>query len=436
MAKPFGIAHIRSTVIGNSLYLIFSSLGYKVVRLNHLGDWGTQFGKLIVAYKLWGKEEELEEKGINYLMELYQKFSTEEKKDASLTNSAREWFAKLESGDEDALELWELFREISIAQFKKYYDHLNIEFDSYNGEAYYSKKVKEILELVESKLNPKKSDGALILELENLPPLMLLKSDGASTYHIRDMCAAYDRIKKYNPEKIIYVVDSRQKLHFQQLFKALEMLGMKKEIFSHVEFGKMTYEGKIMATRTGNFLLLEEVLNKSMEVAKSIINEKNPSLKNKEHISKIVGIGGVIFGDLSKDRTNDIDFKWKEALNFEGETAAYIQYTHARIKSILRKYGEELTDIKLGRLEKERELLRLLMEFEDAVETASRKYKPHIIARYALDLAQAFNSYYQKNRILCDDKKERKKRVAIAYAVAIILKIALGLLGIEAPEEM
>ena len=442
IAKPFGIAHIRSTVIGNSLYKIHSALGYKVVRVNHLGDWGTQFGKLMVAYRKWGDEKKLEKEGICHLVDIYVKFGEEAEIDTKLEDEARTWFKRLEDGDKEAVELWELFREMSLLEFKRYYKRLDIEFDSYHGEAFYNDKLDKTIKEVQSKAKTEIDDGALIVKLpqsdkEEIPPILLRKSDGASTYHTRDLAAALYRLKEYKPNKVVYVVGAPQQLHFKQLFAVLEMMGIDKDKFVHVPFGNMTYEGQMMSTRTGNFVLLEEVLDQSIALALKTIEERNSSLKNKKDVAEIVGIGAIIFGDLVNDRVRDVDFTWEKALDFEGETGPYLQYTHARISSLLRKADQKISaKIDFNLLNSEAELVKQLEKFNSVIIHSLDNYKPHIIARYLLDTAQMFNSYYQNNPVLNQEKDLRNARLLVVYSVGQVLKNGLNLLGLCAPEEM
>ncbi|HME87476.1 MAG TPA: arginine--tRNA ligase [Candidatus Nanoarchaeia archaeon] len=439
IAKPFGIAHIRSTVIGNSLYKIYGKLGYKVVRVNHLGDWGTQFGKLIVAYKNWGEGEKLASHGIGHLVDLYIKFGEEAKLNPVMEDEARSWFKRLEDGDKEALKLWELFREMSLQEFDKYYKRLHVEFDSYSGEAFYNDKVEGTIKHISSKTETKLDDGALIVDLKqyNMPPVLLRKSNETSTYHARDLAAIFYRLKEYKPEKILYVVDARQQLHFQQLFKVMELSGEDKRKLEHLQFGLMTYEGSAMSTRAGNFVLLEEVLDKAIELALSTIDKKNPALKNKHTVAEQVGIGAIIFGDLVNDRARDVDFTWDKALDFEGETGPYLQYTHARMCSLLRKSEKKISSkIDFSMLNNEKELIKALHNFNEAIMQAHTNNKPHVIARYLLDVAQLFNSYYQNNPILKEEEKIKSARLLVVDCVRQVLKNGLELLGLEAPEEM
>ncbi|RME78593.1 arginine--tRNA ligase [Candidatus Woesearchaeota archaeon] len=439
IAKPFSIAHLRSTAIGNALKHIYKSRGYTVIGVNHLGDWGTQFGKLIAAYELWGDEKQLEKNPLDHLIDIYQKFSEQEKLDPSLTEKGREWFKRLEEGDEQAVQLWELFRELSLAEFKKYYSRLKVEFDSFKGEAFYIDKLDETIQKVKQKVRVEESEGAQVIKLDQFkqPPLILIKSNGTTTYHTRDLAAVFYRLEEYHPKKIIYVTDKRQKLHFEQLFNALSLMGYDKNMFSHVDFGTMTFEGQVMSTREGTFIFLEQVLDLAIEKAKSIIEEKNPQLKNKDKVAEQVGIGAIIFHDLVNDRTKDIDFSWEKALSFDGASAPYVQYTHARISAILRKKSPQpQPDFTVINSKEERKLLRHMLLFNDAIDDACKQEKPHIIAHYLLDLCQLYNTFYAHCQVLCEDETLMNARLHICKKVKEIIQYGLSLLGIEAPEEM
>ncbi len=345
IAKPFGVGHIRSTVIGHSLYLIYRALGYNTIGINHLGDWGTQFGKLIVAYKSWGNESDLKEDPVNYLYKLYVQFHklVEEKPD--LDDEARYWFRKLENGDKEALDYWNRFRQLSMDNYELIYDLLGIEFEYYHGESHYNQMLDEVIELVQKKGIASESEGALMIDLEphGLPPVMLRKKDGATLYITRDLAAAIYRYETFKFARSLYVVGAEQTLHFQQLFKVLELLGFEwTSKCAHVPFGLIRFKEGRMSTREGKIILLEEVLNRSIEMAREIIEEKNPDLADKESAARAVGLGAVRFGDLSNDRIKNIEFDWEKALDFSGETAAYIQYSHARICSILRKSDKKV----------------------------------------------------------------------------------------------
>ncbi|MHA1898622.1 MAG: arginine--tRNA ligase, partial [Promethearchaeota archaeon] len=442
IAKPFGIAHIRSTVIGNSLCKIFEKLGYRSIGINHLGDWGTQFGKLMVAYMKWGDEKKLKEDGIDYLVKIYVEFGEKAKTEPGLVEEARKWFKKLEDGDPKAVSLWELFREMSLEEFNKYYEELGIKFDYIQGESFYNDKLDETIEYIKSKVPTELSEGALIVDLKSKGikvPLLLRKSDGATTYHTRDLAAALYRLRTFDPEKILYVVGTPQTLHFKQLFAVLEMAGEDPAKFVHVNFGNMTYGGEMMSTRRGNFVPLKDVINKAISMAEEIINEKNPDLENKKEIAKQVGIGAIIFGDLSNDRTRDIDFSWERSINFDGETAPYLQYTHARICSILRKSDikpDNKIDPYLLKEDIEYELVKILSDFPNVIKSAAESYKPNLIANYLIKLAQAFNKFYNAYKVLVDDLELKKARLLLIDSIRIVIKNGLALLGIEAPEKM
>src|SRR3989338_7378867 len=445
IAKPFGIGHLRSTVIGNCLYKLHNFLGYKAIGVNHLGDWGTQFGKLIVAYTKWGNETELQQDPIKYLLKLYVRFHDEAERDASLNDLARDEFKKLEDGQKEALRLWELFRELSLAEFKKIYRLLDVEFDSYTGEAFYSNVLGKTIEEVSSRVSTEVSDGALIVNLEkyNMAPVLLRKSNGTTSYHTRDLAAIFYRIQKYKANKLIYVVGQEQKLHFQQLFKVMELMKYDTEMFKHVDFGLFKFpEGK-MSTRKGNVIFLEEVLDKAIDLVRKLIEEKNPDLKNKEEVARQVGVGAIIFADLSNDRVRDINFDWDRMLSFEGETGPYLQYTHARACSILRKAESER---KMGssekvnydhfQLEEELKVIRQLDKFNAVLKDVLKTYKPHTLARYLLDLAQAFNEFYHQCPVLSDQMQATKARLLLVDCVRQVLANGLNLMGIKAPEEM
>jgi len=444
IAKPFSIGHLRSTVIGNSLYKIFKFLGYKAIRVNHLGDWGTQFGKLILAYKKYGKKQELVKEPIKYLLKLYVKFHKELEKDPKLEDQARQEFKKLEQKNKESIYLWKLFKKLSMEEFKNIYNILNIQFDSYNGESFYNSKTIESVKKIHKKIKTEMSEGALIINLKkyNMPPVILVKSNKTSGYHIRDLSAVFYRLKKYNPEKIIYVVGSEQKLHFKQLFKVLELLGMDKEKFVHVDFGLYHFpEGK-MSTRKGKVIFLEEVLNKSIKLAEKKIKEKNPSLINKKEIAKEIGTGAIIFNDLSNDRIRNIEFNWDKILSFEGETAPYLQYTYARACSILNKAKQikikpslKIDFEKLNN-EKEINLIKRSYLFPQILLKVIENYKPHKLANYLISLAKEFNEFYNNNKVISDNKEEMKARLLLVNSTKQILENGLNLLGIKALPKM
>jgi arginyl-tRNA synthetase len=438
IAKPFGVGHLRSTVIGNSLAKVFKILNYKVISVNHLGDWGTQFGKLIVAYKKWGKEKELEKDPIKYLLKLYVKFHKELEKNKELQEQARTEFKKLEENNEQSIKLWELFRELSLEEFHRIYGILDVEFDSYHGESFYNNKMKAAIRKLEKKVKTEISEKALVVSLKkhNMPPLILIKSNKSSTYHTRDLAAAFYRLETYKPYKVLYTVGSEHKLHFEQLFLVLNKYGIKDKL-EHIDFGLFKFpEGK-MSTRKGNVIFLEEVLNKSIKLASKIIEKKNPKLKNKQEVAKQVGVGAIIFSDLSNDRIKNIDFDWDRMLSFEGETAPYLQYTHARASSILRKanQGVSTKELTYG-LNEEKEILKLLNKYKETIVKTAKTYKPHHIANYLITLAQAFNEFYHKCPVITEKTSIMKSRLLLVDCVRQTLKNGLGLLGIRAPEEM
>ena len=444
IAKPFGIGHLRSTVIGHSLSGIYSFLGYKVIGVNHLGDWGTQFGKLIVAYQKWGKEKELQHDPIPYLLQLYVKFHKEAEDHPELEDQARTEFKHLEEGNPKSLKLWEKFRQLSLTEFERIYKILNVNFDSYHGEAFYNDKIDETITKISQKIPTTISEGDLIIDLKayNLPPVLLRKSNESTTYHTRDLAAALYRLNTYKPEKIMYVVGSEQKLHFQQLFKVLELYGISKEKLVHIDFGLFHFpEGK-MSTRKGQVIFLEEVLDKAIHLVEKIIEEKNPTLKNKEEVAKMIGVGAIIFSDLSNDRIRNIDFNWEKMLSFEGETAPYLQYTHARACSILKKAKKEKVTAYasakfslLLQLE-EQIIVSALAQFPEILRSVIKDNKPHHLAGYLISLAQAFNEFYHKLPVISADKELMKARLALVSSTRQVLQIGLNLLGIRAPEEM
>ncbi|MDO8511553.1 MAG: arginine--tRNA ligase [Nanoarchaeota archaeon] len=445
IAKPFGIGHLRSTVIGSCLYKLHRALGYEVFGVNHLGDWGTQFGKLIVAFRKWGSEEELKQEPIKYLLGLYVRFHQEAEKDKSLDDEARAEFKRLEDGDKESIALWEKFKELSLQEFHRIYKILDVNFDSFHGEGFYNNLLEPSIKELQQKVKTVVSEGALIVDLEkyNMPPFMLRKSDGASTYHTRDLAAALYRLKKYKPEKMVYVVGSEQKLHFRQLFTVLELAGIDKKKLVHVDFGLFRFpEGK-MSTRKGQVIFLEDVLNKAIDLAEQIIEEKNPTLQNKKEVAVMIGVGAIIFSDVSNDRIRDIEFDWDRMLSFEGETAPYLQYTHARSCSILRKAVKEHNqgvsphvNFELFDQTEEIAVVKKLYGYPEVLEKSALSYKPHHLAHYLIALAQAFNEFYHKCPVLSEDKNLTKARLLLVDCVRQVLENGLNMLGIQAPEEM
>ncbi|MHA6250469.1 arginine--tRNA ligase [Oceanobacillus sp. CAU 1775] len=438
IAKPFSMGHLRSTVIGNSLALIAEKSGYQVVRINHLGDWGTQFGKLIVAYKKWGDEQLVKENPIKELLKLYVRFHEEAESDENLNDEGRLWFKRLEDGDESALELWKWFREESLKEFSKIYDLLGVQFDSTHGEAFYNDKMDAVVKLLEDKQLINDSDGAKVVEMPNdLPPCLIKKRDGTTLYATRDLAAAIYRQHTYNFKKSLYVVGNEQALHFKQIFTVLEKMGFDwHEGLEHVPFGMMLKDGKKMSTRKGKVVLLEDVLKDAIQLANQNIMDKNPTLASRESVAHQVGTGAVIFHDLKNFRLNDVEFSLEEMLKFEGETGPYVQYTHARASSILRKgnYVEQSESAKITD-EAAWPIVKNLLDFPETVGRAHKGNDPSQIAKYVLELAKTFNKYYGSVRIL-DDEEHKQARLSLVHATQIVLKESLRLLGIQAPEEM
>lgn len=442
IAKPFHIGHIRTTVIGNALYKIYDSQGYNTVRINHLGDYGTQFGKLIVAFKLWGNKEAVEANPIPELLKLYIQFHDEAERHPEMEDEARAWFTKLENGDKEAKELWQWFRDESLKEFARVYDLLDIEFDSYNGESFYSDKMDRVIDIIKDKGLLQESQGTNIVDLEeyNMPPALITKNDGSTLYMTRDLAAALYRKENYDFEKCIYVVGSQQSLHFQQLFKVLELVGFEwAKDMVHVPFGMVALEEGTMSTRKGRVVFLEDVLKQAIEKTKETMLAKNPNALNVDEIAKQVGVGAVVFQELSNSRIKDYTFSWSRTLSFEGETGPYVQYTHARCCAVLRKAEEEVTtDINYELLNDvdSAEVLKVIASFNKTILNAMRKNEPHIITRFVLDLAQAFNKFYHDNSILVEDAELRKARLALVAATRQALENGLKLLGMQAPERM
>ena len=442
IAKPFHIGHIRTTVIGNALYKIYDSQGYNTVRINHLGDYGTQFGKLIVAFKLWGNKEAVEANPIPELLKLYIQFHDEAERHPEMEDEARAWFTKLENGDKEAKELWQWFRDESLKEFARVYDLLDIEFDSYNGESFYSDKMDRVIDIIKDKGLLQESQGTNIVDLEeyNMPPALITKNDGSTLYMTRDLAAALYRKENYDFEKCIYVVGSQQSLHFKQLFKVLELVGFEwAKDMVHVPFGMVALEEGTMSTRKGRVVFLEDVLKQAIEKTKETMLTKNPNALNVDEIAKQVGVGAVVFQELSNSRIKDYTFSWSRTLSFEGETGPYVQYTHARCCAVLRKAEEEVTtDINYELLNDvdSAEVLKVIASFNKTILNAMRKNEPHIITRFVLDLAQAFNKFYHDNSILVEDAELRKARLALVCATRQALENGLKLLGMQAPERM
>lgn len=440
IAKPISMGHLRSTVIGNSIGFIMEKIGYQPIRINHLGDWGTQFGKLIVAYKKWGTEEAVKAEPINELLRLYVQFHEVAETEPELNEEARAWFKRLEEGDEEAIQLWQWFRDESMKEFNKIYDLLEVRFDSLNGEAFYNDKMDEIVKLLEEKHLLNEDKGAEIVDLSayDLNPALIKKSDGATLYITRDLAAALYRKRTYDFKQSLYVVGNEQSYHFKQLKAVLKEMGFDwSDDMHHIPFGLITQGGKKLSTRKGKIVLLEEVLNEAIQSAKEQISEKNPDLENKDAVAKQVGVGAVIFHDLKNDRLNTFDFNLEEVVRFEGETGPYVQYTHARAVSLLEKAGfvpSETADYALND-DTSWEVVKLVQKYPETVLSAGEKYEPSVIAKHAIKLAQAFNKYYAHTKILADDE-QKEARLALVYAVTVLLKEDLRLLGLHAPDKM
>ncbi len=439
IAKPFHIGHLSTTVLGGALYRIFKFLGYHTVGINHLGDYGTQFGKLISAYKHWGNRELVEQGGIRALNELYVRFHREAETNPALDDEARAYFKRIEEGDAECNELFEWFKKLTLKDVQKIYDLLDIHFDSYAGESFYSDKMQPVIDELREKGLLVESRGAQIVDLEayGMPPCIILKSDGSSLYATRDMAAAIYRKKTYNFDKCLYVVAYQQNLHFRQFFKVLELMGKEwaKDLV-HVAYGMVSLEDGAMSTRKGNVVFLEDVIKKCIEKAYRIIDEKNPSLENKAKVAEQVGVGAVIFGALYNNKIKDITFSYDKVLNFEGETSVYVQYTCARAASVLARAAVPASYEVPQPNEEEAELLKALGEFPETVKSAAEKYEPSYVARYCVDVAQKFNKFYFDCKILQAEEGTRGFRLALTAATLQVLKNALSLLGIGVPEKM
>lgn len=446
IAKPFHIGHLRSTVIGGALYNIYKYLGYNVTGVNHLGDYGTQFGKLIEGYKMWGEEYDIEKDPINELTKIYIRINEACKNDEQILENCRNNFKKLEDGDSYCVEIWKKFRELSLQEFQKVYDLLGSKFDSWNGESFYSDKMPEVIDLLQKTGKLVESQGAKIIDLEDKginTPCIIEKSNGSTTYATRDLAAILYRARTYDFDKALYVTSYEQVLHFKQVFEVAKLLGLDEKYtngLEHVSFGMVLLpEGK-MSTREGNIIKLEELLNEAISRAKEIIEQKNPDLENKEEVAKKVGIGAVIFNDMSASRIKDEVFDWNTILNFQGETGPYIQYTYVRTKSVLEKAGylPKIENVKIDNLSDEYSMaiLKLIYNFEDILIQVTDKNEPSMLARYLIELAKAYSSFYNENKIIVDDKYVQDARVYLTYAVSQVLKQGANLLGIEMPEKM
>lgn len=444
ICKSFHIGHLSTTAIGSALYKLYNALGYNVVGINHLGDYGTQFGKMIVAFKLWGDRATAEEKGVEELQRLYVKFHQEEETHPELTDMAREWFVKIEKGDQEAQELFQFFKKITLADVMQIYKRLNVNFDSWNGESFFNDKMEQPLQMLRDKGLVTVNQGAQIVDLSayDMPPCLLVKSDGSSLYATRDIAAAIWRKKEYDFDKCLYVVAYQQNLHFKQFFKVLELadLDWAKDLV-HVAYGMVSLEDGAMSTRKGNVVLLKDVLDKSVAKALEIITAKNPDLDNREKVAEQVGVGAVLFSALENSKIKDITFTFDRVLNFDGETAPYLQYTCARCNSIVAKAGLSqnakiaIDNRAFDNIETLR-LCKLLRSFPQVIKDAAYKYEPSLLSALLIDIAQAFNRFYIEHRVICDDLSVQNARLQVVQATATVLKKGLALLGIEAPEKM
>ena len=445
IAKPFHIGHLRSTVIGGALYNIYKYLGYNTVGINHLGDYGTQFGKLIEGYKRWGTEYNLDENPIDQLTKIYIRINNLCKEDENVLNACRDNFKKLEDGDSYCVEIWKKFIDLSLKEFNKVYEILGSKFDSWNGESFYSDKMHEVIELLEESGKLEESEGAKVVNLEekDIPPCLIIKSNGSTTYATRDLAAILFRARTYDFDKALYVTSYEQALHFKQVFETAKYLGLNEKYtkgLKHVPFGMvLSKEGK-MSTREGKIIKLEDLLNEAISKSKDIIEEKNPSLENKEEVAKKVGVGAVIFNDLSNSRIKDEIFDWDTMLNFNGETGPYVQYICVRAKSVLEKAGyiPETTTVDSSKLDDEdsKKIIRILYTFNQTLQNVTEKEEPSILARYLINLAEQFSSFYNNCHILCEDKQLQDARLYLTYMVKVVLEKGLNLLGIQVPDKM
>ncbi len=442
IAKPFHIGHLPTTVIGDSLYKIFEFLGYKCIGINHLGDWGTQFGKLIVAYKKWGNKEAIEKNPIRELVKIYVQFHEEAEADESLNDEARAAFKAIEDGKGEYVSLWKWFREISIAEFKRLLGILKIDFDSWNGESFFNDRMEPVIEELKEKELLKESQGAQVVDLSEfgMPPCIVLRSDGATLYATRDLSAIFYRKEEYDFHKVLYCVATQQNLHFQQVFKVVELMGYDwADSLVHVANGMISLETGAMGTRKGTVVYLDDIINESISKALKIIEERNPSLERKEEVARAIGIGAVKFSALKNKRMKDSVFVWDKVLNFEGETSCYIQYTYARICSILRKAGsDKVSDIACSLLTDSDtyEVIKLLSQFPEVIETAAEEYEPSMISKYLIDLVQSYNKFYHDNPILSSEGKLRDSRLELSKSVKTVIETGMSLLGIECPDRM
>ena len=446
IAKPFHIGHLRSTVIGAALYNIYKMLGYNVIGINHLGDYGTQFGKLIEGYKLWGNEYDLDKDPIGELTKIYIRVNELCKEDEKVLEQCRYNFKLLEDKDEYCTKIWEKFKDLSLQEFKKVYDLLGSKFDSWNGEAFYSDKMPEVIETLQKTGKLQESQGAEVVNLEDKgidTPCIIKKSNGSTTYATRDLAAILYRARTYDFDKALYVVSYEQTLHFKQVFEVAKLLGIDKKYtdgLEHVAFGMVLLPSGRMSTRAGNMIKLEDLLNEAIQRAKEIIEQKNPELEDKDDVAKKVGIGAVIFNDLANSRIKDEIFDWDTALNFQGETGPYIQYTYVRTNSVLQKAGylPKTDDINVDYLidEYSQNILKLIYDFEETLKQVTNKEEPSILSRYLIDLAKAYSNFYNENKIIVEDKNIQNARLYLTYIVGKVLKTGANLLGMEMPNKM
>ena len=445
IAKPFHIGHLRSTVIGNAIYKTYKHLGYNCTGVNHLGDYGTQFGKLIEGYKRWGSEYNVEENPIDELTKIYVRINNLCKEDEAVLEECRNNFKKLEDGDEYCVEIWTKFRELSLKEFQKVYKLLEVEFDSWNGEAFYSDKMGEVVDILKQKNLLQPSEGAMVVNLDeyDMPPCIIEKTNGSTTYATRDLAAILYRARTYDFDKAIYVTSYEQILHFKQIFEVAKHLNLDEKYTKglvHVPFGMVQLKTGKMSTREGNVIKLEDLLNEAISRVTQIMDEKNPNLENKEEIAKKIGVGAVIFNDLYNSRIKDEIFDWDAMLNFNGETGPYMQYIYVRTKSLLEKAGyvPEINEVNFSKLTDISSLrvIKLIYSFEDILKQSAEKYEPYIIARYLIKLAQAFSSFYNENKIIGEEKTVQDARLYLTYATGLVLKTGAKILGIKMPEKM
>lgn len=445
IAKPFHIGHLRSTVIGGALYKIYNFLGYNSVGINYLGDWGLQFGKVMAGYDMWKDEYDFSQSEIQAILKIYVRFCQEEKEKPELTEIAREYFKRLEDGEEKEVETWKWIRRISLENYQKTYNLLNSKFDSYNGESYYNDKMDAVVDELREKGLLKASEGAQVVDLSeyDMPPCIIITSAGTTIYATRDLASLKDRINKYDFDKAIYVVGNEQRLHFKQVFKVLELMGYPEyaKKCEHVPFGLVVdKDGEKIGSRKGNSVFLEDILKEAIQKVEKIIDEKNPGLEDKGEVARKVGVGAIIFNDLSNSRIKDEIFDWDMLLNFQGETGPYIQYIYVRTRSLLEKAGyvPDLENINFSKLQEKEavETLKLLYRFNEFVTLAADKNEPSIISRYLIDVAQNFSTFYNEHKIITEDKTVQDARLALTYAVGTVLKSGVTLLGMEMPNKM